>query len=461
MDTLRGKHQRTTLPNLGQSWVRHRAYAVRDGFVRPVPGEAIEPYDPWEDFWGARRPDDRSRKPNRDDQPPYQTLLKLLVDVEREAGRDCETPGPRGARAISTWCAQHGLLGVLLQQVQAVWLAPRMAQPDPSMQEAFGFATRGPLPIQHSYVRQGGIWRAQTHYLDGKEPRVIGDFASPRRDSYVPSLTSFGKDLGPIRISKTLPVLWPRAACALTTGLANTTAALQPLEAAWFPFFPTLAPEDEVLPPTSEAFWNAYSEPVEVFLEAARLLRDALEGHRIARPRAFTRKRGEEWIASRVFRMNANECLHALLSSVTPALQVQRGRTPQPRWMAPSLLGMFAAMVVQDLSERRQVRQCVDCPALFLSGSQHAKYCSTTCRDRVIKRNLRKRQAEARDLHKKGRTPAAIARRLEGKLETVRKWLGLPATEVTRPRSGKRETSSESVKRPGSERSRKPKRRRV
>lgn len=104
-----------------------------------------------------------------------------------------------------------------------------------------------------------------------------------------------------------------------------------------------------------------------------------------------------------------------------------------PEW-AKGLLGLClrpsnlpAAMWLQfaiAVEEDKEFRQCSICDAWMEvtpeSRRKDAKYCSNKCRTEAY----RKRQAAARVLHEKGKSPAEIARELGTDVKTVRNWIG-------------------------------------
>ena len=66
-------------------------------------------------------------------------------------------------------------------------------------------------------------------------------------------------------------------------------------------------------------------------------------------------------------------------------------------WASPSLLGMYALMLLNDLSDGHQVKRCPNCEVFFLAKNPRARYCSSTCRHAQQKREWRKAKAAKQD----------------------------------------------------------------
>lgn len=66
-------------------------------------------------------------------------------------------------------------------------------------------------------------------------------------------------------------------------------------------------------------------------------------------------------------------------------------------WASPSLLGIYALMLLNDLSAGHQVKRCPNCEVFFLAKNPRARYCSSTCRHAQQKREWRKGKAAKRE----------------------------------------------------------------
>ena len=118
-------------------WWRWTRYEIRDGYIRPAPGSRLESYDP-RDIWLSTRPPAKSSNQRRSGEPPYQSLLRLLGELEYRRPGDAPldfkpaqvdlllAPLTDESEAkLLEWCAQYGLLGILLHRTVQITLAPR------------------------------------------------------------------------------------------------------------------------------------------------------------------------------------------------------------------------------------------------------------------------------------------------------------------------------------------------
>lgn len=91
------------------------------------------------------------------------------------------------------------------------------------------------------------------------------------------------------------------------------------------------------------------------------------------------------------------DVLNTLLESCTPRIVTTEEGKLEQRLHSPSLLGMYAAMALTDLTETgRAVRACLECGKLFSAVSYQAAYCSPRCKDTHNKRAHRHRVRDAR-----------------------------------------------------------------
>src|SRR5262249_25997136 len=100
-------------------WVRFARYEVRDGVIRPARGVRPEAYDPWEEYRVAR-----SGWGGRGGKAPYETLLELVSSIRLLSGRSGESVRLETAseRALTDWCAAHGLLGIVSYETEMAHL---------------------------------------------------------------------------------------------------------------------------------------------------------------------------------------------------------------------------------------------------------------------------------------------------------------------------------------------------
>ena len=393
-----------------QQWWRWSRYEINDGFIRPGPGGTLKRYDPWANYWRA------ADGGTRDQKAPYQLLVDLLATIEREDRIDDEQLGPVGARALLDWCADYGLLGLLPQQAWLVMLEPRLARPDSDLVKilaradnpradplADGFRERfyddEPRPARGSYLRVGARWQALTHAVEAGGISRFRDARTATTELVLEKAAShpnFGWiDCGPLDRRNRIPPVWPPEACVLSTDISGPGWSMEPVGTGWATYFPGRRPDDPILPPLSEEFWQHYAEPVHGFLEGARHIRAAMAAYGVkSKPVARRRRTPASGVARAMTKMQESQALDALLSTVSPIV-IRRGGAIEQRWVAPSLLATFAAMLMQDLSGGRTFRWCSECSGVFTSREHAAAYCSPTCRERAVKRRYRARKRRA------------------------------------------------------------------
>jgi hypothetical protein len=371
--------QRTQMNSSGQSdalaggfgalgtWWRAQRYEVGDGVVRPVRGARIVAYDPWEDYRAAR-----SGWGGGGGQAPYETLLELLWTVRLLPARQGEAPrlDPASEQALAVWCASHGLLGLLPHEAEVASLAPTwMAAPDPPA----GFRL---IPIQRMYAWGALGWRQSDPGGPWTEPMPIAA-----------ALAQDGQLVPPEQVPASL-----QPPLVLGRTLGEGAWLTQALGAAWGPYFPDVPADEQqthAYPlPLTDAFWDAYAEPLEAFLGVATLFSDTL--HDLG-PEL---REDEEAGAYVRRRERAERAFFSLAASVHPAF----GEDPPGRyaraWQTKSLLASYAMMAYLDLTAGKRVRACEEDGRPFVSGAHQARYCSDRCRQRAVKRAYRQRLRE-------------------------------------------------------------------
>ena len=310
------------------NWVKFDRYQVHDGYISPAPGAEGSWYDPWAEFRS-----ERSRQRNVD--RPYQSLLQLVESLPYAATvkRD---------ENLCEWCAQHGLLGVLLAQSDMATLAP---VPDET----------GRLS-QKRHFRMNDRWGSFTRSED--EAADAG---------WLPT-------------------------GALIQRLGQTKWLPEPMPQTWGRYFPGVPePERESFQyprPYTDQFWRRYAEPVSEFLSAGELFRQTIDGLRDAKPEKDRQDEDFHRIESGI------HLLRSLVFRVSPTITLETDGSYRVRWIATSLLGSFAMMALLDLTESRSVLHCKVCGKPFVSGSPKAKYCNPKCRHAAQKRRQRAKTKE-------------------------------------------------------------------
>ena len=340
-------------------WWRFDHYEIRDGYIRPALGANLEKYDPWAAYRAGRA---RAKGA----ESPYQSLLAMRENVVFQP--PCPLSAENEAKVLS-WCKDYGLLGVLLQRAQAVVLAPRLEPQDGSQNEHL-------MPTLRRYFRTNEGWRETLQYIFGKGGYAIVDEAA-REGELVSNEDSLSA--------------WPRPHVLLQK-LNENKLEEELLTGTWARFFPTISKESRETfsypIPTSEEFWKLYSEPLDEFLVGASTLRWAIDGLARNKPKA-TASEGDERSLSRGIKV-----LHAMVAAVSPTIRPLDDGLFEQRWVAPSLLGSFAMMVLQDLTENNRLLSCEVCGKLFLSVAWQARYCSSKCRHTAQKRRYRAKTKE-------------------------------------------------------------------
>jgi hypothetical protein len=323
---------------VGGAWVVFERYEVADGYIRPSPGAKGRWYDPWEKFREARSGDIKARSANLIDGRPYLSLVRLVERLPSAAT-------PERDREITAWCSQHGLTGIMLAETDMVALAPVVHEPADAASAT-----------QKRYFRTNDRW---------------GEFTRKLADTSGQSL--------PAGVSgRQLP---------------TTNWLHQDFAHSWAKFFPGV-PETEwqvyqYPQPGSGEFWLQYAEPVNEFLRAANLLRDALDGLKTP---ASAKKTSE---AEHQRRKRGKFLLDALVFQVSATTELKDDGSLGLQWVSPSLLGSIAMMAMLDLTESRLIR-CVVCDTLFPTHSPKAKYCTARCRNTAQKRAHRKKKQAQR-----------------------------------------------------------------
>ena len=341
----------------GSDWWRCSRYEVFDTYIRPGRGATVERYNPWEAHRSARS----GRAVPHKKEHPYEELIALADLLEKHAvGRDIHTseieifdPPPEVAFEIAQWCTRHGLLGSLLHRVLWVALAACRETAEPESQQ--------PVYTLPRYTRAPYGWIDDTRRHSGKFPRGL----------YRPQT-------------------------ALVRGRWNFQWEEEPLTRTWVRYFPDV-PDDqyESYPypiPLSDDFWAIYGEPVLEFARAALAFRDAvLYLGNPERMRDYPKQ----------FQQH-HDRLNILISGTEPVcIRTPDGSLGQV-FVAPSLLGAYATMALEDISGEQRVMRCASCKKPFVSDAYQAMYCSDKCRWREQKRrHLAKRKKTK--LTKRGR----------------------------------------------------------
>jgi hypothetical protein len=317
-------------------WWRWTRYEIRDGYIRPARGARLVFYDP-RDIWLRTRPPAKSSNQREMKETPYQSLLRLLGELEYRRPGDAAldfTPAAvdflfapfteESETKLLEWCAQYGLLGILLHRTVQVTLAPRTGL------------------HQVQYTKIGSGW----------------------------STTE-------IPITRQKPVSIPST---IVQPLRGAGAVVERLGITWGRFFPTVpALQREVFlypSPLTEEFWNLYAEPVADFLSGMHALMGLHQAIRLFQSKSRKARRLQKLQDALTPRHLVAE---GLLAGVSQALQWNPDRRIRQKWVTSSLLASLATMMVEDLTNGRALL-CGACGRPFVSGAYQARFCSVRCR---------------------------------------------------------------------------------
>jgi hypothetical protein len=334
-------------------WTRFSQYEIRAGYIRPRKAAELIRYNPWQDYLqselkGYSRPDREGPKPP---ERPYQSLLDLVSAV-------ADGSSVADQEAISRWCGDHGLLGILSHTTSMVRLAPRV--------EEIKYA--GSLEkhaVQRELVRRWQSWGSSKRAIDPRVSKLPEGRAVPElqwsRFFQPPEAFVLRADFRPAKGFIGGGVRWQ----------------WRELGDAWAYFFPDVPYSDEhpayadeydYPVPLAAHFWKEYAEPVHEFLKWANILRCAITDEAGAAGPNFT----------------------VLLDSVRPVFIPKTEDSPAVRgWASQSLIGAYAMMAYLDLTSGGQPVVCESCSKVFLSSRRDAKFCSNRCRWRIDKQNER------------------------------------------------------------------------
>lgn len=353
----------------GSRWWRFDAYEIVEGHLRPAPGSSLHTYGPWTDY--SQGIDQGS------DARAYMGLVALTEriagDPEDRARWHRGVLTPENAQALCAWATAHGLLGLGLQRVEQVETArwQPLAEGDIASVEGVSQAV---VKTRTRHVRVPGGWVETVEHDTG-------------RDSYSTEISLAGRQLG----SDEVPDGWSPG----TVIVRDERHALssQPIEQAWARYFPGVGrAEARTHPypmPLSDEFWAQYEEPVSDIIAAGLDLgaaaREAakLHGSSDAELEAL-----DDVSFHRIRR--AIEHLEQLAATTTASLTRTDNDAARLQWTGSSLIGLFAVMILLDLTAHLRLHSCTECSTLFVSPSPLATYCKAQCRWRAQKRAQRK-----------------------------------------------------------------------
>lgn len=356
---------RQVVTSLEQAWWwRFDAYELRGGYLRPAPGAKLTRYDPW-----ARR---RARS-------PLESLMALSNSVpfaaatawvgnplggsHRSLHGDAGLPDEErddhdeATQLVLAWCAEHGLLGILLARVISVVLAPVDEGPSwlpPLYQECF--------PGSLVYVRGVGGWGFTVSQLSNDAGRED----ARGRVLFDPQHTWHQGPSDAIRV--------------------------EPIGETWARYFPDVPRRErssfQYPKPMTDDFWRLYAEPLHEFVHAAQDLQRAVEAIRSPRPGRVP----PETVRARGEHLLQNIGAHARIALGKAGGQYYE----QP--LASSLLGVLAIQAVREESARPSSRICAreNCGEVFEPKRPGQRYHVTRCQRTAAQARLRAKKRRRR-----------------------------------------------------------------
>lgn len=354
-------------------WWRFDEYEVADGYLRPKPGAVLTAYEPWAAY--AKCVERNS------DERPYLALVELAERIIADSPEQVRWAGgplsPASSDALVAWAASNGLLGLALQRTEQVELAPRWTHLPTGGVTVVKSQRQTVVKTRVRYARTPTGW---TELIDCDK-----DWSSFSADDSLAEQ---------IVAPDVLPTNWSPGSALVRA--ERGTLVLEPIEQSWGPFFPDVSPlskQSHRYPlPLTDEFWNAYGEPVSEFLRAAVVLGAAArEAARLDGMSDTDLESLDDYSYQRIY--EAVESLQSLVAPMAPTLdRAADDNSLRLHWTGPSLLGLFAMMILLDLTSRMKLHSCEECHGLFLSPSPAASYCSDPCRWRYQKRVQRKRR---------------------------------------------------------------------
>lgn len=309
---------------LRQQWARQTRYEVVEGSIRPGSGAELQLFDPWDAY-------EQCSFQNGPTEPPHVALMNMVEELGGEVSPR-RTLSKASETAVTKWCSRHGLLGVLLMDVQAMRLAPRNVDVDGLDGE----------PVQRFHWRMPSGWKSAR--------REAADYSPP------------GVLLSP---EGARPPMW------------------EPFDvqaARYFPSVPEAERETFAYPtPLTADFWRIYCEPLDEFVRYARRISRAMSSLKAQESLSDSNDRGFEatprgWGEFQV-----------LLSS-THLVPLLRDGRHLLRWVSGSLIGVLASMAMLDLVDgKARLYNCPMCGRYFRATRVDNRYCGDSCRRRAAR----------------------------------------------------------------------------
>ena len=351
-------------------WWRFSEYEVVDGRIRPKAGARLSQYDPWENFR-------LSRSRGGTGEPPYQSLLRLLQEIDYRQVRGPERLRfeikPDSEPLIAAWCSRHGLLGSLPQMVSRIHLPAvawaRIPYPAVTRQDVLyielrthdrrsdGWHITSPRVVKYSEEEHSGLIR-RCIKLGILKP-VVDDadtahFIHDLNQDDAPGFVTYGGAIPPEHTEWLVPRerrYWWSPGYVEEQGTDGSLTELAKL------YFPSVLqhsdPELFIYPkPLTPRFWYLYSETIDTFMHRASWLQNAVQ--EIAGSLSPRERETEEYDF-----LLGKEILDFLTSSANNIIERGPDGDLRQAWLFPSLLSSYAMMIAEDLIDKRDRKSVV------------------------------------------------------------------------------------------------------
>lgn len=337
-------------------WQRHSAYTIEDHWIRPAPGAKLEDYDPW----------DADRSAAKDENRPHRQLLRLAQQL-RPYRRAAKLP-LREHKLLSGWLRRNGLLGVLPHETMQYTTAAVWHEWPPQQRRKAGERPTGMRPVQRQVTRSSTGWHSRFRERGPERPLVHALLGKPVP---IEALEGVAYRVEALRLT------WPKG-----------EFVTEPLGRRFQSFFPAKgareAQQRDYVPFVRDASWEEYGEHLGVFIDAAYNLAAPLAGLQDWEPDGDWRDRNA---------IRAIDQINAAAGVVAPRGALMGDGSKALGWTSHSLLGIYALMMLEDISGGQRVMHCPVCGGFFLSAAHQSRFCSSTCRSTHHKREWRKAKA--------------------------------------------------------------------
>lgn len=323
-------------------WWRFDKYEIRDGYIRPAAGAALEEYSVFEDYLRPLRSAQRHTKSRAEEPGLHEDLANLGTGRSVVSNENITAEQEQG---ILEWVHNWGLLGYL------------------------------PHTLEHVTFDSGALLIKQPHSWRGTHSHDVDinvDFPLRRGPGWVITSNLDRRSRFVESVAETMPI-----------------------------FFPDLQSNEEYPVPLTSEFWHLYAEPVGLFLTVANQVRDVMLGmpKRSLLTDEFLRSDKHDEVGDALSDwwythnwISGNAIFAPTMPGFFPGEEPEYPTTLE----VPTLLAVAASLMWSDLASGRVVRSCARpaCGRIFVTGISARLYCSGNCKKAEEMRRWRPRRAE-------------------------------------------------------------------